>query len=182
MSFQKSLYRLLDTFFKRRDIGQNYMTRWTISKTLRLYLHHFKHSDHDVMHDHPWNYVSLILWGGYYECTKDQGFIDWYEPGSILWRPAEWIHKIILSADRWNVLTEAWTLVWLGTRRRMWGFHCLKGFVPWKKFFSDGCPEVPAYNYTVPERKLVPLAKALIDCGELKNGDQIVITWTEEIP
>ena len=47
-------YRLLDT-------------RWG-----GLYVHHFLRSDQDRdLHDHPWHFTSLILWGGYVEELPD---------------------------------------------------------------------------------------------------------------
>ena len=144
-SIKRSIYRILDTFFKRQNIGNNYLTRWTISKTLRLYIHHFKNGDKDVMHDHPWNFLSIILWGGYYE-QNEQHYIKWYPPGSILYRKAEWIHRVILLDDV-DPPQEAWTFLWLGWRRRMWGFWCPEGFIPWRKFFREGCEVRPAGTY-----------------------------------
>lgn len=48
----------------RGDGGSPYLTRWTLRETTlgSLYLHHFHRSDADENHDHPWPFVSLILW------------------------------------------------------------------------------------------------------------------------
>src|SRR6266478_4256458 len=36
----------------------------------RIYLHHIMRSDYDrAMHDHPWSFKSILLWGGYREHT-----------------------------------------------------------------------------------------------------------------
>ena len=34
-----------------------------------IFIHKFLKSDPDDVHDHPWNYASLILKGGYWEWT-----------------------------------------------------------------------------------------------------------------
>jgi len=31
------------------------------------------HSDIEDFHDHPWNYISIILWGGYKETQWKEG-------------------------------------------------------------------------------------------------------------
>lgn len=132
------LDRILNTFFKREDIGIDYLTRWTISHTFRLYVHRFRRSDIDVPHDHPWNYLSIILWGGYFEQTPDDPYFSWKPPGSILYHKAEWIHRVILKQDIegfWPPV-NAWTLVWLGCKRRKWGFYCPQGFVEASKYKS----------------------------------------------
>ena len=32
-----------------------------------IFLHKFLKSDPDDLHDHPWDFISIILWGGYWE-------------------------------------------------------------------------------------------------------------------
>lgn len=60
------------------DQGTPYMVRYFISrpntkKKGRIYLHKFLRSDHDrALHDHPWNFVSIILKGGYWEFADDR--------------------------------------------------------------------------------------------------------------
>ncbi len=57
------------------DEGNPYLTRWTLlgrrtEGRTRLFLHYFHRSDYArAFHDHPWPFVSLILWPGYFENT-----------------------------------------------------------------------------------------------------------------
>src|SRR5256885_1002755 len=82
-------------------------TRW-----LRIYVHHLMRSDAERhLHDHPWSFVSIILRGGYREHTPD-GARD-YKAGSILFRPATWLHKLELQQP-------AWTLVIATSTVRQW--------------------------------------------------------------
>lgn len=55
----------------RGDGEEPYLTRWTIFawKHLHLYFHKFHRSDSDELHDHPWNFISIVLWRGYIEET-----------------------------------------------------------------------------------------------------------------
>ena len=39
-----------------------------------VFLHRFHKSDPDDLHDHPWNYRTLILKGGYWEYTPKVSF------------------------------------------------------------------------------------------------------------
>lgn len=126
----------LGRFFKRYDIGRNgdpYLTRWDILGTrftgrANLFLHQFHRGDYEgALHDHPWSFWSLILWGGYFEVTEHGE--RWYPPLSLLRRPAEWRHRVKLAPDR-----KAWSLVWTGRKVRKWGFWCASGFTLWDVF------------------------------------------------
>lgn len=111
-----------------------YLIRWTILFTIKL--HHIIASDDDCMHDHPWTFISLILWGGYVEESPDEngdhinpstGEISrktLYHPGCILYRPASFIHRL-------EVYPRALTLVVTFKRVKEWGFFTRRGFIPW---------------------------------------------------
>jgi hypothetical protein len=55
------------------EAGDLYMTRWTLmvdGDGRKIMLHYFHRSDYDgALHDHPWPFVSFILWPGYFEHT-----------------------------------------------------------------------------------------------------------------
>lgn len=55
----------------RGDGDKPYLIRWTIFKFnwLKCYFHKFVRSDADELHDHPWAFISIILWRGYVEET-----------------------------------------------------------------------------------------------------------------
>ncbi len=135
------IFKWLNKLFGRSDIyfGDDlYMRRWRIGHRFRwsLRIHHIVRSDRDrELHDHPFDFVSLILWGGYVEITPTR-FTDpegtpnhrrWYGPGSIIRRKAENLHRLELKRP-------AWTLVLRGPIRREWGFVTTMGWVPWQDF------------------------------------------------
>lgn len=148
---------------ERFDIGPPdnvYLTRWTLLGSRfgkpnqhRLFLHRFHRSDNQTLHDHPWNFWSLLLWPGYYEhqfngVVRCDGVREterrWYWPGTLLRRTAETCHRVELAPGR-----KAWTLVWTGPRVRSWFFHCNgnRPPVPYKEFLEreahgNGCGDV----------------------------------------
>lgn len=137
-----------------KDIPKAQRTRWQefVSRLPNLYLHCFLRSDDDrALHDHPWNWGSFMLAGGYTEVTHqpysqtakfkgaDYMVIDVqaeqmqvariYSAGSLRWQRAEYAHRLILADGKC-----AWSLFFVGWRRRRWGFHCPQGWVPWEQF------------------------------------------------
>lgn len=61
-------------FLKKKKVitrGDNtpYLERWNIfeCRYFSIKLHHLLLSDDDCLHDHPWAFISLILWNGYIE-------------------------------------------------------------------------------------------------------------------
>lgn len=132
-----------------------YLTRWTLQgkrfegDVQVAFLHRFQRSDADEMHDHPWPFTTVILAGGYFEATPGEGWAGgdgpvvkrWLPPGSVLYRPATWIHSVQIPDG-----AEAWTLVLRGPKERSWGFWCPKvGYRPWREHLAaaeatgDGC-------------------------------------------
>lgn len=146
------LERLADRFARSRfDITREwskipYLTRWALhgdthTDGRRVFLHRFQRSDADEMHDHPWPFKSLVLAGGYWEITPAAGWRNgngptkrrWYGPGSILNRPARWIHRVEIPDG-----CESWTLVMPGLKVRSWGFWCPNvGFLPWRQHMAN---------------------------------------------
>lgn len=81
-----------------------YLLRWYViprNRGLNVYLHKFLRDDDDrALHDHPWWFVSVMLWGQYVEVT-DQGRAvrSAPEPWRLFWgdrplafRPGTWRH------------------------------------------------------------------------------------------
>ncbi|WP_343302873.1 hypothetical protein AAHN97_15105 [Chitinophaga niabensis] len=118
----------------RGDHMTPYLTRYTLieCKNWQLCLHVFHRSDwEDALHDHPWNFVSLLLWRGYTEHTLT-GKRRYY-PGSVLVRPASHIHRVEIPAGK-----KAISLVWMGKRKREWGFVVKDkwGYLTWTSFLK----------------------------------------------
>ena len=98
-------------------------------------IHHILRSDAGRdPHDHPWPYLTIILRGGYFEQRYNaEGFpasTKWHGPGSILWRPAHSLHKLIVPAGE-----TAWTLFITGKKSQTWGFK------------PPGQPKIPHWQY-----------------------------------
>ncbi len=116
-------------------------------------VHRIVSSDEPVMHDHPWDYTSLILRGGYIETRPNwtegltpghivaddtaggqpemHGAVNrqWYGAGALLNRRAQDWHYLTLPAG-----SEAWTLFCTGAKQQEWGF-LINGFkVRWTEY------------------------------------------------
>jgi hypothetical protein len=104
------------------------LTRYHIfdNRWFGVYLHRLNQSDEErAPHDHPWSFISVLLTGGYTEvtpvfCSVNGGCTPaedkrWYHQLSVLFRPAEYIHRLELTKP-------TWTLVLRGPERRTWGF------------------------------------------------------------
>jgi hypothetical protein len=109
-----------------REHGDHVPNRWWSCR-----VHQILRSDDDrAFHDHPWNYMTIILNGGYTEHTPD-GF-KWYGPGSILFRSYQHRHRLVIPPGR-----ECWTLFFMGRWRQTWGFFTEKGKIPWKQYLAE---------------------------------------------
>lgn len=102
-----------------------------------LALHRFFRSDEHlgVLHDHPWDNLSFILSGGYWEHLKG-GRRQWRAPGSVLFRRAETCHAIEIQPCS----APVWTLFLTGPSRREWGFRLDRGqgeWVPWQQHVDE---------------------------------------------
>jgi hypothetical protein len=109
---------------------EGYMERFWLLRTpwLSARVHRILRSDHDrALHDHPWDYASIILRGGYWEITD--GGRRWYGPGSIVVRRAEHLHRLVLPHG-----PPATTLFLHRRKRRDWGFRTEAGWVDWRTY------------------------------------------------
>jgi hypothetical protein len=137
-----------------RDDGIPYLIRRTLLSIGRFFsikYHQILQSDDACPHDHPWPFLTIILGGGYFEWTpyyqKEKGEIlaeqvgydgikevlRYHAPGSIMYRPATWIHRLELKLDGKNIV-PAKTLVFTGRVLRDWGFLTKEGWIFWRKY------------------------------------------------
>lgn len=121
-------YRLIPD----RRTGSDYMHRYYLFLKDRnwfpfnITLHTIVRSDDPIFHDHPWNYTTVILKGGYYEHTpvydnngKKMAEVSvWRGPGSIIRRKAEDFHWLELD----KTVGPVTTLFIMGKQRKEWGF------------------------------------------------------------
>lgn len=112
-----------------------------------IFFHIFLKSDPDgALHDHPWNYITVILKGGYWEIVPVMymGKIDradngdmiteriWRGPGHIRRCMAESFHRIELEEG-----ITPWTMFIPGIRRREWGFDVAGKWVPDAEYLNS---------------------------------------------
>ena len=99
-----------------------------------LYAHRFDNADVRTFHDHPWNFVSVILRGGYVEAQAvwdDTSFwpVDTkprrLRAGSINRKRATELHYVARLLRK-----PTWTLVLVGRRQRKWGYVDEDGWTP----------------------------------------------------
>ncbi len=118
-----------------------------------LLLHHFLQPDDDgALHDHPWNFKTTILSGGYWE-SRPTRWIDAKDPeelgpgltrgvfsdvGDINERQATDLHAIT------ELLPDTWTMLLTGPRIRSWFFHPEgQRRVPWRDYLDRLGKDVP---------------------------------------
>lgn len=105
-----------------------YLSRLTIIKTpwFSVKLHRIYRPDQqEDLHDHPWSFLSIIIWGHYLENTPDGYRRRWW----FNWKRAEDRHSIREVSRR-----PVWTLVFCGRERREWGFWVNDQWVLWTEY------------------------------------------------
>lgn len=114
--------------------------RWILWRLPAIgnYLHKYLRSDFDkALHDHPWPFIAIILKGGYYEVhdqTQDRTEETlWHGPGSVLVRPAQWRHRVVLPTGDNGKPKTSWSFIIVGRREQKWGFYLPTGWCWWRK-------------------------------------------------
>ncbi len=59
---------------------------------INIFLHNFHKGDPDDLHDHPWNFLSIPLYPGYWEITRAGRF--WRGPLSIRYADSTFLHRV----------------------------------------------------------------------------------------
>ena len=100
---------------------EDYLWRLRIIQTpwFGIYLHKLCAPDpRDVLHDHPWPFVSFVLKGGYTEFVPGPYYAQSRYVKRMNVKPFHNSYHWIAELDR----TPTWTLVFVGRRRRVWGY------------------------------------------------------------
>jgi hypothetical protein len=112
-----------------------YLKRWYIETPLfSLRLHHWLSGDDDRhYHDHPWNFVTVVLKGSYVDVAPwpfmPYSYHDTLTQGTIRYRPADHKHYVEVADG------GCWTLLITGSRYRRWGFWIMNKFMKANKYF-----------------------------------------------
>lgn len=106
-----------------------YMRRWVLDfGQFSIRLHHWLASDDQRnFHDHPWWFVTLILWGGYVDQSPEGD--DPLKQGSIRFRKAEFQHTVNVNKG------GCWSVLLTGPTTRRWGFWVKGKFRKRNKYF-----------------------------------------------
>jgi hypothetical protein len=138
---------IIRSFFLVKEIvskeGVVHFRRWRLLSTpwFNIYIHNILHSDEDLHpHDHPWAFISLILWGSYLEEWRG-AYEDWMyrrygklrqdvrSIGSLITHRAKDFHKLTLRTP------SVWSLVFtFGKRRPSWGYQTPQGWIDFQAY------------------------------------------------
>ncbi len=124
------LMRILPYFVITGSDGSPYLARYSLLKLpfFRILLHHILRSDEDPdLHDHPWSFVSIILWKGYVEERAT---------GKRRIRAGEVVRHAATDAHRLDLEKPAWTLVFATGKTRAWGFHADDRWIPYREYLD----------------------------------------------
>lgn len=105
------------------DPDETYLTRWRIIGTpwFSIYLHRMDGPDsRPTLHDHPWNFLSVVLRGGYVERRLDPLTMEVNENHRV--RRANRVRAHEAHAIHTLLRVPTWTLLFVGARRRTWGY------------------------------------------------------------
>lgn len=128
---------------RKPDVGL-YLDRWRLIATpwFGIYLHHIAAPDNDAgPHDHPWNFRTLVLRGGYQENFYPTPHV--FPPGATqtdfgreqVWRRWSWHGMTTDQAHRiTHLFGDTWTLVFVGRRRKTWGFFVDGAWLSWDEY------------------------------------------------
>jgi len=121
----------------KSQAGVLHFQRWRILSTpwFGIFIHIIYKADEDAhMHDHPWNYISIVLAGFFTERVPDKKNPGKYEDrivGSVtsVKRKAEDFHRIQAIHSKRIV-----TLFFIGRRRRDWGYKTASGWMQHEEY------------------------------------------------
>lgn len=112
----------------------DYMRRWIVETRLgTARLHHIQRPDWaDDHHDHPWDFLSIVLRGHYVEERTGAEPVH-RGPGSVASRRAEDFHTICSVSNG-----GCWTLVLTGPKRKSWSYLLPTGeIIGWRQYIDD---------------------------------------------
>jgi hypothetical protein len=135
----KLLFQYLDRYrlINDRQDKEPYLERYyiflkdRINFPFNIFIHKFLKSDPDDLHDHPWSYISIPLYPGYWEYTELGK--RWRGPFSIRYAEANTFHRVELDKDR----HYCWTIFIPGKRTREWGFKTKNGWIKNENYLNN---------------------------------------------
>lgn len=108
-----------------------YLSRLFLVKLqwLGLYFHIIRRPDYArCEHNHPWWFITVVLWGGYEEEVNGRRFVR--RPGYVGFRSRTFTHRITRLRNG-----PSYTFVIRGYDFVHWGFRTIKhGFLMWEEY------------------------------------------------
>lgn len=140
ITYQRGLYRLItdremsEPYLHRYYLfSTRWLKRWFPKLSYRLVLHKCVRSDADGLHDHPWDWKSKILEGGYWEHLSG-GASMYRGPGGWRSSKATDFHRLVLPRD----CSYSWSLFLMGPKTKDWGFLDRNGeWVQWEEYIYN---------------------------------------------
>jgi hypothetical protein len=132
-------------FWRWSTTPSGYLTRLHLWQTpwFLVCLHWIDKPDQEPhLHDHPTNFLSLILRGWYWELRTTGYDYTLYRPATTANTPVykrRWWNRMWASPlDRHKIVEVspggALTLCFMSKGKRTWGFHTPEGWVSWKDY------------------------------------------------
>lgn len=109
--------------------GVLHFQRWRLLQTpwFGVYIHYIAESDKDKHpHSHPWDFITLILKGGYWESLT----IGPYDTWEILRKPFSFAKRNHNQFHKISLLEPTWSLVFVGQHKYEWGYLTENGVIP----------------------------------------------------
>lgn len=128
-------YRLIND----RQDKEPYLERYYIflkdrkNFPFNIFIHKFLKSDPDDLHDHPWNYISIPLYPGYWEYLENQNEPVWRKPLSVRYASAKTYHRVKLHPN----FNYCWTIFIPGIQERNWGFKTINGWINNNQYLKE---------------------------------------------
>lgn len=108
-----------------------YLVRWRFETPwFSVRLHHWLGPDDDRnKHDHPWDFVTFVLKGGYLDSSPAGD--EHLRAPAVKYRSAEHQHTVFPDPG------GCWTIIVTGPKIRKWGFWVNGKFVKMNKYFAS---------------------------------------------
>jgi len=109
------------------DPRQTYLTRWRLIQTpwFGVYLHRMDGPDsRPTLHDHPWEFASIILRGGYREVYNAEPARSALTDDYRIHRAGD-VNRLHVTDGHYIrelFRVPTWTLMLVGRRQRTWGY------------------------------------------------------------
>jgi hypothetical protein len=148
--------------------GKTVFKRWLLLRTpwFSIFIHgmYDRRGDQDAhCHDHPWNFWSLILWGGYFEVVHDtvNHHYGVRHPGSVQYMPARGIYHRVIELNR----SRSYSLVVASRETVPWGYWTQDGWIEnqqYRQLKRDGKLPVKAPTMSKGHRGVMRRVHALL--------------------